>query len=189
MKGTILVWLAVAWLITLARPVLAGEVSCEGFILGYDGEAKSKTCSAKDNTDHDLVWETKDIDVVDQTFSLWVRYRHAGTGTYFHRRSIEELLAGTSFTHVQKWGVSRFIGGMEVVAFNGVDKGDDYEMTCAMFARYYGQANVYNVSGTKDTIYAIYCAEPGMLTPDQQGTGFYAVMDQVIAKIRLPPDQ
>ena len=26
-----------------------------------------------------------------------------------------------------------------------------------------------------------------MLTPDQQGTGFYAVMDEVIAKIRLPP--
>ena len=83
--------------------------------------------------------------------------------------------------------MSRFIGGLEVVAFNAVDKGDDYEMICAMFVRYYGQPSVYNVGGAKNTIYGVYCAEPGMLTPDQQGTGFYAVMDEVIAKIRLPP--
>ena len=116
-----------------------------------------------------------------------VTYRHAGSGTFFHRRPVEQLLARSSFKHVQKWGVSRFIGGLEVVAFNAVDKGDDYEMTCAMFARYYGQPGVYNGGGVKNAIYGIYCAEPGMLTPDQQGIGFYAVMDEVIAKIRLPP--
>ena len=36
-------------------------------------------------------------------------------------------------------------------------------------------------------IIGVYCAEPGFLSPQQEKSGFYDVVEQVIGKLRLPP--
>ena len=129
-----------AWLTAAAGPALAGEVPCDGFMLGYDGEAKTKTCTVEDNSSANLELETKVLDVSGQTFALWVSYDHAGMRTYIPFRSITEILRGTSFSHVEPLGVSRHIKGFDVIAFNGVPNGKNYELTCALFSRYTGNA-------------------------------------------------
>jgi hypothetical protein len=179
-----------AWLIAAAGPALAGEVSCDGFALGYDGEAKKKTCTVEDNSSANLELETKILDVSDQTFSLWVTYDHAGMRTYIPFRSITEILHRSSFSNVEPLGVSRHIQGFDVVAFTGVPKGENYKLTCALFARYTGNAGNYEFDGgpgTRNATMGMYCTDPGFLTPAQQKEGFYTVAEQVIAKLRLPP--
>lgn len=192
MKRTICIVLALgAWLAAAASPGFAGEVSCDGFALGYDGAAKKKTCTVEDNSTSDMELETKILDVTDQTFSLWVTYDHAGMRTYIPSHSVTELLQGSSsFSHVQQWGVSRNVRGFDVVAFNAVPKGQNYELTCAMFVRYTGNPGNYEFDGgpgARNATMGMYCADPGFLTPEQEKTGFYNVVDQVIAKLRLPP--
>ncbi|MFI5016783.1 MAG: hypothetical protein ACHQHK_02445 [Dongiales bacterium] len=179
-----------AWLIAAAGPTLAGEVPCDGFALGYDGEAKKKTCSVEDNSTADLELETKVLRVSDQTFSLWVSYDHAGMRTYIPSHSVTELLHSFSFTNVQQLGVSRHIRGFDVVAFTGVPKGDNFLLTCALFARYTGNPGNYEFDGgpgTRNATMGIYCADPGFLTPAEEKEGFYNVAEQVIAKLKLPP--
>jgi hypothetical protein len=178
-----------AWLTAAAGPALAGEVSCDGFALGYDGEAKKKTCTVQDNSSANLEMETKILDVSGQTFALWVSYDHAGMRTYIPFRSITEILRSTSFSHVEPLGVSRHIQGFDVIAFNGVPKGQNYELTCALFSRYTGSAGNYEFDGgpgTRNATTGMYCADPGFLTPAQQKEGFYTVAEQVIAKLHLP---
>jgi hypothetical protein len=177
------VWLA-------AGIAAAGEVSCEGFVLGYDGPAKKKVCAAEDTSTGNLESQSKTLQVTDQTFSLFVSYDHTGMRTYIPSHPVEDLLRDSSFTHVQKWGVSRNIRGFQVIAFNGVGKGDDFELTCALFARYTGNPGNYEFDagpGTRNAVIGVYCADPGFLTPAQQKEGFYGVIDGMIARLRLPP--
>jgi len=179
-----------AWLIAAAGQTFAGEVSCDGFALGYDGEAKKKTCTVEDNSSANLELETKVLRVSGQTFSLWVSYDHAGMRTYIPSHSVEELLRGFSFTNVQQLGVVRHLQGFEVIAFSGIPKGDNFLVTCALFARYTGNPGNYEFDGgpgTRNATMGIYCADPGFLTPAQQKEGFYDVANEVLGKLKVPP--
>ena len=119
---------AAAWMAAFSLPAFAGKVSCEGFELGYDGEAKAKTCESHDHSGDDKQYDVKFLDVVDQTFELWVIHFRTAPGTIIHRRTADRLLAESDiFTHVRRLGVSRFIKSFDVVAFNGVVKGANYE--------------------------------------------------------------
>ena len=185
------VWLVAVALVAAGGPALAGEVSCDGFALGYDGPAKKKTCTVEDNSTADLELETKILDITDQTFSLWVTYDHAGMRTYIPAHSVTDLLQSFSFTHVEQWGVSRNIRGFDVVAFNGVPKGVKYELTCALFARYSGNPGNYEFDGgpgTRNATTGMYCVDPGFLSPAEEKTGFYDVVEHVIAKLHLPSE-
>ena len=185
-------WLVAVALVAAGGPALAGEVSCDGFALGYDGPAKKKTCTVQDNSTADLELETKTLDVTDQTFSLWVTYNHAGMRTYIPAHSVTDLLRSfSSFTHVEQWGVSRNIRGFDVVAFNGVPKGVKYELTCALFARYSGNPGNYEFDGgpgTRNATTGMYCVDPGFLSPAEEKTGFYDVVEHVIARLHLPSE-
>ena len=44
---------AAAWMAASSLPAFAGKVSCEGFELAYDGEAKAKTCESSDHSGND----------------------------------------------------------------------------------------------------------------------------------------
>ena len=179
---------AAAWMAASSLPAFAGKVSCEGFELAYDGEAKAKACESSDHSGNDKQYEVKSLDVVDQTFELWVIHFHTGAGTIVHRRTADHLLAETDiFTHVRRLGVSRFIKGFDVVAFNGVVKGTNYERACGFFSRYFGMDTTYGPTDFRNLIIGVYCAEPGFLSPQQEKSGFYDVVEQVIGKLRLPP--
>ena len=91
------------------------------------------------------------------------------------------------FTHVRRLGVSRFIKSFDVLAFNGVVKGTNYERPCGYFARYFGMDTTYGPTDFRNLIIGVYCAEPGFLSPQQEKSGFYDVVEQVIGKLRLPP--
>ena len=119
---------AAAWMAAFSLPAFAGKVSCEGFELGYDREANAKTCETRDHAGDDKQYDVKFLDVVDQTFELWVIHFRTASGTIIHRRTADRLLAESDiFTHVRRLGVSRFIKSFDVVAFNGVVKGANYE--------------------------------------------------------------
>lgn len=187
MKRSLCVALAAAWLAAFSLPAFADEVSCEGFVLGFDGDVKKMTCETKDVSTAAKEYESSTIEVADQTFWLWVSYYHTTNDTIIHPISVDRWLAQThDFTHVQKLGISRHLGGFEVIAFNGVADGEKYVSSCGFFVRYFDQATSYGAGVFRKLIQGLYCAEPGFLTPEQENTGFYDVMEQVIGKLRLP---
>src|SRR5215475_12762133 len=57
--------LAAAWLSLSATTAFAGEVSCDGFALGYDGPAEKKTCLTENTWNVDTTSETKVLGVHD----------------------------------------------------------------------------------------------------------------------------
>jgi len=178
---------AAAWMAAFSLPAFAGKVSCEGFELDYDGEAKAKTCETRDHAGDGKQYDVKFLDVRDQTFELWVIHFHTAPGTIIHRRTADRLLADSDiFTHVRRLGVSRFIKSFDVLAFNGVVKGTNYERPCGYFARYFGMDTTYGPTDFRHLIIGVYCAAPGFLSPQQDNSGFYDVVEQVIGKLRLP---
>jgi hypothetical protein len=177
----------------LAGPAMsarAAQVSCDGFALGYTGEAKEKKCSVEDTSTGGLDSQAKILDVVDQTFSLYIEYQTSGFRTYMPAHSATELASGlTGFDRLDPLGAERQVRGFDVYAFKGVPKGKDYALICALFSRYSGNPGNYEFPGgpgAKNMLYGVYCADPGFLTPAQQGAGFYTMVDLVISKLRLP---
>ncbi len=169
----------------------AGEVSCDGFALGYDGEAKQKTCKVEDTSTGDLTSEAKVLDVLDHAFSLNLVYEHTGFRTYLPARSPTALLKELSgFDRITPIGSERHLRGFDVIAFDATPRGEAYVLLCALFVRYSGNPGNYELPGgpgAKDAVRGVYCAEPGFLPPSEQGQGFYTVVDQTIARLRLPP--
>jgi hypothetical protein len=177
--------------IAAAAPALAGEVSCSGFALGYDGPAKKTTCRSEDDSTGSMESRTDEIEVIDQAFNLWVSYHHTGLRTYIPSHTVMELLRGSSFAQVEVLGISRSVRGFDTVAFTTVPSGKNYKLLCALFARYSGNPGNYEFDGgpgTRNAVIGTYCADPGFLTPAQQGDGFYGVVEQTISKLRLPSD-
>jgi hypothetical protein len=158
--------LAAAWMAAFSLPAFAGKVSCDGFELGYDGEAKTTTCETHDHAIDDRDYKVESLSVVDQTFELWVIYFHTAAGTIIPRFPADHLLAESDiFTHVRRLGVSRFIKSFDVVAFNGVVKGTNYDRACGFFSRYFGMDTTYGPTDFRNLIIGVYCAEPGFLSP------------------------
>ena len=89
---------AAAWMAAFSLPAFAGKVSCEGFELDYDGEAKAKTCETRDHAGDDKQYDVKFLDVVDQTFELWVIHFRTASGTIIHRRTADRLRDMRSIT-------------------------------------------------------------------------------------------
>jgi hypothetical protein len=168
----------------------AGEVSCDGFALGYDGEAKSKKCAVEDSSTGQLESQTKTLEVLDHAYSIFVTYDHTGFRTYIPAQSAMEILARErGFTHKTPLGTSRQIGGLDTIAFRGIPTGKSYELYCAYFVRYSGNPGNYEFDygpGAKNAVRGIYCADPGFLTAAQQGDGFYDLVAQVIGRLKLP---
>lgn len=184
--------LAAAWLSLSAATAFAGEVSCDGFALGYDGPAEKKTCLTENTSTGDASAETKVLRVHDHDAYLSVAYEAAGTRTYLPFHSPRELLHVSSFMDVQTWGPARQIGDFNTIAFNAVPAGGKSELACALFLRYSGNLPAGKVEydagpGAKDVVRGVYCALPASLTPDQQKEGFYTVAEQVIGKLSVPP--
>jgi len=177
-------------LLAATLPARAGTVSCSDFVLGYNGQAKKKTCTVEDTSTGNLESESKTFEASDHDYTLWLTYHHAGLRTYIPSRSVQELLGGSNFSQVEPWGESQNIQGFDVLAFDGVPSGEQYKITCAIFARYYGNPGNYEFDagpGTRNALIGIYCADPGYLTAEQRQAGFYNVVGQVIGKLRLPP--
>jgi len=179
---------AAAWIAAFSLPAFAGEVSCEGFELGYNGAAKRTICKTKDASTAGKRFEIDTLDVRDHAFWLWVAYYQTKSNTILHPMPVDRWLANTeAFSHIEKLGVSRHIGEFEVVAFKGVPIGGKYLLSCGFFSHYFGRANRYGPGVFRNLILGIYCAEPGYLPPEQDESGFYDVVEQVIGKLRLPP--
>src|SRR5215813_11808011 len=114
MRGSLHAAIAAAWTAAFllpALPALAAEVPCEGFVLGYDGDAKNRVCKTGSSSTRDGEYETKAIEVTDQTFALYLTYYHTIEDTILYPFTADSWLEKThSFTHVQKLGVSRHLG-------------------------------------------------------------------------------
>src|SRR5215470_5677141 len=87
-----------AWLMLAVEntAALAGEVSCEGFALGYDGGTTRKTCSVTDDSTGNNVLETKEIVVEGVADYLMVSFGKAGFRTYIPSISVGDMVARIS---------------------------------------------------------------------------------------------
>jgi len=173
-----------------AGPAWAGDVSCEGFALGYDGDARNRKCSVEDTSSGNLVSEVKTLNISDPAFLLSVSFNHTGFRTYIPARSAEELLSGLNgFSSKAPVGEARNIRGFDTIAFNAVPADKSPPLLCALFVCYSGNPGNYEFPGgpgAKDATRGLYCAERGFLTAARQGEGYYDLVGEVIGKLRIP---
>src|SRR5690348_11675322 len=92
--------LALATLAFVADSSVAATVSCEGFALGYNGQAKKVTCAVDNASTGDMDAEAKVLTVHGQGFVMSVTYEQAGFRTYLPFRSVDRLLRQSSFMEV-----------------------------------------------------------------------------------------
>ena len=185
---------ALALLLGLAcaeRPALAGEVPCDGFVLGYEGEVKHRKCTEERNASGMTAVEVKQGYFADHAFFILVVYVKSDWRTYLPMRTLQQLvLDGGLFSRTADWQPKRSVRGFEAAAFKGLVAQDGSLLDCAIFSRYFGNPGNYEFTGGPgypNHLEGYYCAEPGFLTPAQHGDGFYGLVESAIAKLRLPP--
>ena len=166
-------------------------VPCDGFLLGYDGPVKQRQCLIADVHDGTQTMKTHQMMLVDHAFFVLVNYIESGFKTYLPIRKLDEIAQDSRlFSETGDWLEPRRILGLEVAVFNGILKGRQYPDVCAIFSRYSGDpGNQYDSTlgpAFKNHVVGYYCAVPASLTPEQRGEAFYAIVREVIAKLRLP---
>ncbi len=166
-------------------------VSCDGFLPGFDGEAKEKTCVIANVQDGTTTTNTRQLVVLDHAFFMIVLYDQAGYKTQLPEHSLEQIIDESHmFSAAGDWQTPQTIQGLDVAVFNGVLKGRKSSDICAVFSRYSGSpGNDYDSSfgpAFKNHVFGFYCAVPVSVAPEQQGEGFYSVVQGVIAQLRLP---
>jgi hypothetical protein len=167
-------------------------VSCDGFIPGYDGPGSKRQCVEADVSDGTETWRTRQILVADKDFFMRVNYIESGYKTYLPQKQLPEIVQDQGrFSATTDWQDPRSILGLDVAVFVGVLKGSNFAGLCGVFSRYSGDpGNQYDSSkgpAFKRHVFGYYCALPESLTADQRGEGFYAILQDVITKLRLPP--
>ena len=89
------------------------------------------------------------------------------------------------------WQPQQSILGFDVAVFSGALKGREIPSLCAIFSRYSGdpgnQVEYSMGPGFKNHLVGYYCAVPASLMLEQQGVGFYSVVQNVIGQLTVPP--
>jgi len=192
-------WLQLAFIVLSALASRATQaiadqpvvVSCDGFALGYDGQAHQRKCMTAEVSDGTQTMKSQELIVIDQRFFLLVNFIDSGYRTYLSERSLPDMAEdGKLFRSTTDWQQKQSILGLDVAAFTGVLKGTQSDNECAIFSRYSGNpGNQYDSSlgpAYKKHVVGYYCVVPDSLTPAQQAEGFYPLVQAVLAKLRLP---
>jgi hypothetical protein len=190
--GKLFLALAVVTIPLLARAQEPQAVPCEGFVIGYDGPAKQRSCVVVDVEQGTQTYKSSQLTVIDHAFFILTYYIESGFKTYLPQHTLQEMTDSSRvFDQTGDWREPRTIQGFDVAVFNGVLKGRQIPSICAVISRYSGDpGNQVDYSlgpGFKNHFTGYYCAVAESLTPAQQGDGFYAVVQDVIGKLRLPP--
>jgi len=167
-------------------------VSCDGFIPGYDGPGTHRQCVEADVSDGTETMKVHQMMVADKDFFMLVNYIEGGYKTYLPQKRLPEIVQDQRrFSATTDWQDPRSILGLDVAVFVGVLKGSQFPSQCGIFSRYSGDpGGQYDSSrgpAFKNHVFGYYCALPESLASDQRGEGFYAILQDVIAKLRLPP--
>ena len=167
-------------------------VPCEGFIIGYDGPAKQRSCVIVQVNQGVQTYKSSQLTVIDHAFFILTYYIESGYKTYLPQHTLEEMTDSSRiFGQTGDWREPQTIQGFDTAVFTGVLKGRQIPSLCAVISRYSGDpGNQVDYSlgpGFKNHFTGYYCAVIQSLTPEQQGDGFYALVRDVIGKLRLPP--
>lgn len=168
------------------------SVPCDGFVIGYGGEAKQRSCVIVKVDQGTDTYKSSQLTVIDHTFFILMYYVESGYKAYLPQHSLQEMTDDSRiFSGAGRWQEPQNIQGFEVAVFDGVLKGRDLPSLCAVYSRYSGDpGNMIDQSrgpGFKNHLVGYYCAVTDSVPPEQQGSGFYAVVKDVIAKLQVPP--
>jgi hypothetical protein len=183
---------AAAWLvIASASAALASEVGCEGFALGYDGDAAIRKCSEARIVNGMSAVNVQQAVFADHSFVIVIVYAKSEGRTYLPMRTLSELVEdGKLFSQATAWKPARSLHGFDVAAFSGVLSGQSEVLECAIFSRFGGNPGNYEFDagpGYSKHLTGYYCATPGFLTTAQKGDGFYGLVEGALGRMRLPP--
>jgi hypothetical protein len=167
-------------------------VSCDGFVIGYQGPAKQRGCVIVNVEEGTQTYKSSQLTVIDHAFFILMYYIESGFKTYMPLHTLQEMTEDSKvFGATGDWQPQRSILGFDVAVFNGALKGREIPSVCAIFSRYSGDPGNgvdYTLGpGFKNHVVGYYCAVTASLTPEQQGEGFYAVVQNVIGQLTVPP--
>ena len=167
-------------------------VPCEGFIIGYDGPAKQRSCVIVQVNQGVQTYKSSQLTVIDHAFFILTYYIESGYKTYLPQHTLQEMTNSSRvFDQTGDWQEPRTILGFDVAVFDGVLRGRQIPSLCAVISRYSGDPGntvEYTLGpGFKNHFTGYYCAVTEALTPEQQGDGFYSIVQDVVSKLRLPP--
>jgi hypothetical protein len=167
-------------------------VSCDGFVIGYQGPAKQRGCVIVKVDEGTQTYTSSQLTVIDHAFFILMYYIESGFKTYMPLHTLQEMTEDSKvFGATGDWLQQRSILGFDVAVFNGALKGRAIPSLCAIFSRYSGdpgnQVDYTMGPGFKNHLVGYYCAVTASLMPEQQGEGFYSVVQNVIGQLVVPP--
>jgi hypothetical protein len=169
------------------------SVSCDGFVIGYGGVAKQRSCVIVKIDQGTDSYKSSQLTVIDHTFFILMYYVESGYKAYLPLHSLQEMTDDSRiFSATGEWQEPRTLLGYDVAVFNGVLKGREIPSVCAVYSRYSGDPGRIEYSrgpGFKNHLVGYYCAVTETLSSEQLGDGFYSVMRDVIGKLQVPSAQ
>ena len=176
MGGRILLLLALAMLMAVSSPRGARAddpvaVSCDGFVIGYQGAAKQRGCVVVKVDEGTQTYTSSQLTVIDHAFFILMYYIESGFKTYMPLHSLQEMTEDSKvFGTTGDWLQQRSILGFDVAVFNGALKGREIPSTCAVFSRYSGdpgnQVGLYDgPRASRTMLWAITAPSPPACRP------------------------
>ena len=161
-------------------------VSCDGFILGYSGQAQQKTCATAEESFGLAVTKRSQIEVTDRLFYLVANYHTGGYRAYFPTHTPRQLLGWSkSFSQLSNWQPLPDTEGFSVATFSATLDGK--AVSCAIFVRYAGtttsHAEYPSGPGYKTVTEGYYCPSEGFGAGTSGGS---ALLDDALRKLQLP---
>jgi hypothetical protein len=165
------------------------SVSCDGFVLGYNGAADKKSCRTGDLPSRGaqaLTGTVSQVEVTSRDFYLVVTYLEGKFRTYFPGRSPrEEVDSNTSLKEVGNWRPQADIRGFEVALFDATLTSSNADISCAVFVGHgspmTGHYEFPDGPGYKTVTTGYYCPASIMIQAD----AFMNSLEDVIVKLQL----
>ena len=183
--------IAMAWAVAV-RADSPTTVSCDGFVLGFNGQVDKKTCSTEDTTHGRSVGSVSRIEIHDQQFYIEVSYYQSKFMSYYAYRSLRDKIENNSaFSKITAWVPLPDTGGFNVTAFGAIMASDNKQIACAIFSRYSGtKSGPYEFPdgpGYENMVEGYYCPRGGFASTTA-GSEAMTALEDTIGRIQLPAE-
>jgi hypothetical protein len=179
------------------RAVDNKEVSCDNFVLGYNGAGMKKHCRQGDISSGTASADVSQLEVDGDKFVMVVSYYQSGFRTYYPITPLEKLAERNgSFNRLGDWQGSRRVAGFDLEAFSATLQQAQSSIYCAVFSRYGGEVGrsgevagrleLEGGPGYKNFVVGFYCSGFKAVGTEPPPSDFYLDAEAALVAIRDP---
>jgi hypothetical protein len=174
-----------------ARANDLAKVSCDGFALGYDGEADSKICMTADAAKGRGEGNFSQLQVKTKQVFLLVQYTEAKFLNYIPYRPLRDYVTmNKSFGPISDWEPLPDSRGYHVAEFQAALSGKNGNIVCAVFTQFRvpaaGHYEYEDGPGYREAVIGYYCPQD-QFPSTEAGSDWMKDLNDALGRIRTPP--